>query len=233
MMTAKADPPLGASPQQAMSKSETRTYQSPSREQAKAETRKKIVQAVVRVVLDDGIHAFTVQNVALKAGVAHRTVYRHFTTKEELLDGLATWLESLAAGSPVPTVPRSVEDIVVTVLPSFVSMGEWKDAIRAYVITSLALNWQDENRRQRTRAFDKVVRAAFPHLKAAECREAAALIRHLAGTRTWYALTVEGGLDDAAAGRAADWAVQSLFEDLGRRNRAAAREKKKAPTKGS
>ena len=203
--------------------SETRRYRSPSRDQAKADTREKIVQAVVRVVLDDGIHAFTVQNVARKAGVSHRTVYRHFTTREELLDGLAGWLERFTAGSPVPTTPETIDDVIAAVAPSFLFMGDLRDAVRAYVITSLALNWQDEARRKRTSAFDKAIRAAFPHVPSKEQREAAALIRHLASTRAWYALTVEGGLDDAAAARAADWAVRVLFHDLGRRNGAAAK----------
>ncbi|HET9387005.1 MAG TPA: TetR/AcrR family transcriptional regulator [Vicinamibacteria bacterium] len=205
--------------------SKTRQYRSPKRERAKADTRDKIVHAVVRVVLDDGIHAFTVQNVALKAGVSHRTVYRHFTTREELLDGLAKWLSRIAAGSTIPTSPETIGDVIVTVAPSYLAMGELRDAVRAYVITSLALHWQDEARRQRTLAFDKSIGAAFPHLPSKERREAAALIRHLASTRAWYTLTVEGGLDDAAAARAADWAVRTLFKDLGRRNRAAAKAK--------
>ena len=204
---------------------QTRRYQSPSREQGKADTREKIVQAVVRVVLDDGIHAFTVQNVALKAGVSHRTVYRHFTTREELLDGLAESLDRMAAGSTVPTAPETIDDIIVAVAPSFVAMGELRDPVHAYVITSLALNWQDESRRKRTLAFDKSIGAAFPNLPSKERREAAALIRHLASTRAWYALTVEGGLDDEAAGRAADRAVRTLLNDLGRRDRAAAKAK--------
>jgi AcrR family transcriptional regulator len=217
-----------------MSKTETRKYESASREQAKTETREKIVQAVVRVVLDDGIHAFTVQNVATKAGVAHRTVYRHFRTREELLDGLADSLEVLAENAHVPNVPEGVEHIVAAVAPSFVAMGAWQDAVRAYVITSLALNWQEEGRHKRTRAFGKVVSEAFPALTKKEHREAGALIRHLTSSRTWYALTVEGGLDSSEASRAADWGVRALFEDLGRRQRAAAKKKaKRTPTKES
>jgi AcrR family transcriptional regulator len=208
--------------------SEPRPYRSPGREQAKADTRDKIVQAVVRVVLDDGIHAFTVQNVADKAGVSHRTVYRHFTTREELLDGLAESLEQFASGSPIPTTPETIDHVLAALVPSYLAMGELRDAFRAYVITSLALNWQDDARRQRTLAFGKAIAAAFPHLSPKEQREGAAMIRHLASTRSWYALTVEGGLDDAAAARAADWAVRTLFDDLGRRNRASAKTKSRS-----
>ena len=63
-------------------------YHSPLRDRAKHETRTRILDAVVRVVLDDGIHAFSVANVAKRAGVSHRTVYRHFASREELLDAV-------------------------------------------------------------------------------------------------------------------------------------------------
>jgi AcrR family transcriptional regulator len=203
---------------------ETREYNSPLREQAKAETRDKIAQAVVRVVLDDGIAAFTVQNVAHKAGVSHRTVYRHFETREELLDGLAQYLEALATdAAPVPSTPSSVDDIIDGVTPSFLGMTEIGDVVRAYVITSIALRWQDRFRQQRSVAFEKVTRAAFPHLSAAELREAGALIRSLASSRSWYQLTEEGGLDGSAAARATEWAVRALFKDLRSRDRAAAK----------
>jgi len=213
--------------------SETREYRSPGRAQAKADTRDRIVQAVVRVVLDDGIHAFTVQNVASKAGVSYRTVYRHFTRREELLDALAESLERSFAGAPAPTIagapapttPETVDHVIAVLAPSFLAMGEVRDAVRAYVVTSIALGWQDDARRKRTLAFGKSIAAAFPQLSAKVQREAAALIRHLASTRSWYALTVEGGLDDAGAARAADWAVRTLFNDLSSRNRAAAKNK--------
>lgn len=201
--------------------SQSRQYNSPAREQAKAETRSKIIAAVVRVVLDDGVHAFTVQNVANKAGVSHRTVYRHFQTAEELLDGLAELLKQKSADGPVPSTPVRVEDVTDSVVPSFEGMSADADAMRAYVMTSIALRWQDAGRLHRTRAFDKLTAAAFPNLSPAEVREAGAIIRSVASSRSWYQLTVEAELDARAAARAADWAIRTLFEDLRRRNRAA------------
>src|SRR6187455_2079359 len=118
----------------AMKLSDTREYNSPARAQAKAETREKIVDAVVRVVLDDGIHAFTVQNVADKAGVSHRTVYRHFKTREELIGGLAASLDVKAEESSFTAFPVTIDDIINVVGPSFEAMGEVEEHFRAYVI---------------------------------------------------------------------------------------------------
>src|SRR5262245_5695898 len=57
-------------------------------------TRDLIFQALTRLVLDEGIHDFSIQQVADVAGVSHRTVYRYFSSREELLEGLAEWLDS-------------------------------------------------------------------------------------------------------------------------------------------
>lgn len=203
--------------------SDRREYRSPVRDQAKVATREKIVDAVVRVVLDDGIHAFTVQNVADKAGVSHRTVYRHFKTREELLAGLAASLEAKAEEASFPSYPDTVDDIINGVGPFFEAMGEGEDQVRAYIITSIAMQWQDEPRQRRTQVYNRVMRAAFPHLSSGEVREAGALIRSVSGSRSWYQLTFEGGLDSKAAARAADWATRVLFKELRRRDQAAAK----------
>ena len=50
----------------------------------------------VRVVLEDGVHAFSVATVAARAGISHRTVYRHFPTKEALLGAFWAWLQAQA-----------------------------------------------------------------------------------------------------------------------------------------
>jgi AcrR family transcriptional regulator len=207
-----------------MKLSDTREYNSPARDQAKAETRKKIVDAVVRVVLDDGIHAFTVQNVADKAGVSHRTVYRHFKTREELIGGLAASLDVKAEESSFTAFPVTIDDIINVVGPSFEAMGEVEEHFRAYVIASIAMQWQDASRQRRTQAFNRAIRSAFPHLSSEEVRGAAAVIRSVAGSRSWYQLTFEGGLDSKAAAHAADWAVRALLKDLRRRDRVRAKE---------
>lgn len=207
---------------------ETRQYNSPARAQAKAATRAKIIDAVVRVVLDDGVHAFTVQNVAQKAGVSHRTVYRHFQTREDLLEGLTAVLDERASRAHVPTIPNTFDDVLEAIVPSFEAMGEQAEAVQAYVITSIALRWQDAGRKARTLAFERVTRNAFPNLSLEEVREVAAVVRSIASTRSWYQLTVEGGLDVQAAARASEWALRALFKDLSSRDRAAARRKNRS-----
>lgn len=56
-----------------------------------AKTRKKIVDAAIRLFYAEGIRRVSVDAVAEKAGVTKRTLYYHFRSKDDLI---ATYLES-------------------------------------------------------------------------------------------------------------------------------------------
>jgi len=59
------------------------------RQEQKAQTRQRIVQAVSDLVANDHPAAVSVPAVARRAGVGVATVYRYFPTKEALLDAAA------------------------------------------------------------------------------------------------------------------------------------------------
>src|SRR5512134_1076600 len=60
-------------------------------------TRRAILEAMVDVIMEsDGI-GFSVQAVADRAGVTHRTVYNHFPTREALNDAFAEHVEQALA----------------------------------------------------------------------------------------------------------------------------------------
>lgn len=64
----------------------TRSYKSPLRERLTEETKKAILDGVALVILDTGLDSLSMQKVAERAQVSERTLYRHFQTKEYLLD---------------------------------------------------------------------------------------------------------------------------------------------------
>ncbi|MCB9777076.1 MAG: TetR/AcrR family transcriptional regulator [Alphaproteobacteria bacterium] len=198
-----------------------RDYNSPARDAVKAETRARILEAVVEVVRTDGVHAFSVQNVARKAGVSHRTVYRHFATREDLLDGLAESIDALTQGRGLPSQPDDLGKLPDTVRGFFERFDEARDLMQVYVITSIALGRVTPSHQHRTRTLEAAMARAFPRLPADELHRAAALLRTLTSSRTWFGLTVEHELSSAEAGQAAAWALQILIDDLARRDRLA------------
>ena len=69
-------------------------------------TRRAILEAMVDVIMEaDGI-GFSVQAVADRAGVTHRTIYNHFQTREALCDAFSDYVDELleaSSGTPEPT----------------------------------------------------------------------------------------------------------------------------------
>lgn len=62
----------------------TRSYQSPLREDAARETRRRIRGAATQLFVEQGFVATSMKQVAARAGVAERTVYTAYPTKADL-----------------------------------------------------------------------------------------------------------------------------------------------------
>lgn len=80
------------------------------REQKKAQTRQKIVEAAMSLFEFHGYEATTVQMIADRAGVAKGTFFNYFNSKEDLIMDLQSRviiqeMESVA-GKPGPVIPR-------------------------------------------------------------------------------------------------------------------------------
>ncbi len=68
-------------------------------------TRHAILEAMVDVIMEaDGI-GFSVQAVADRAGVTHRTIYNHFPTREALCDAFSDHVDELLEASTGPREP--------------------------------------------------------------------------------------------------------------------------------
>jgi AcrR family transcriptional regulator len=200
-----------------------RTYTSPARDDAKAHTRARIVSAVVRVVLDDGIHAFTMENVASKARVSLRTVYRHFTTRDLLVEGLSESLDHITGTQGLFPESKSVEGCIALIAPVFEQFGHVRDALCASVIASIALPYRRKGKEQRWQELHDILTATYPYLASDDLEQAIAVIGSLSSSHTWFQLTAERNLTDRRAGQAVTWAIRTLFADLELQNAAAAR----------
>src|SRR5512145_845114 len=73
------------------------------RKRQQAQTRRDILAAVGEVLVADGVLGFSMQKVADRAGVTHRTLYNYFPTRESLNDAFAEYVEEeLAELGPAP-----------------------------------------------------------------------------------------------------------------------------------
>lgn len=78
-----------------------------------------MLAAAADLVLIDGVHGFSIDEVARRSGVAKTTIYRHFPTRNELL------IAAIDAATAVPKVPdtgslrRDLLEFLAEILPIF------------------------------------------------------------------------------------------------------------------
>jgi AcrR family transcriptional regulator len=85
-----------------------RPYRSALRDEQAEATRTRILDATVRLMAS-GIASVSVPAVAREAGVSVATVYRHFSSKLELLDGIYPHLERRAGLSEL-RIPQTLDE---------------------------------------------------------------------------------------------------------------------------
>jgi AcrR family transcriptional regulator len=155
-------------------------------------TRREIIDAVVEVVTRDGIDTLTFAAVAEQAGVGERTVYRHYPSREALLDALDAHVEARLELGGFPEHKDDVPDFARRVFRAF-------DAHAPLVEASLA------------------AAAVRPH---GQRRRAAVLAGYgnpvidlLVSATAWERLRRLHGMDGATAGETVARALERLLED--------------------
>ncbi|HSI04338.1 MAG TPA: helix-turn-helix domain-containing protein [Myxococcota bacterium] len=196
-------------------------YTSPVRDEAKEATRARILDALVRVVLDDGVHAFSVAKVAERAGISHRTVYRHFASREELLEALSEAIDS--AGPPEeaevrrrkPLFEYAREDGAGALFGALESM---RDRATAEFIIGVSLRHNTRGKQQRWAQVQAEARERFPALAPREQLASAAVLRALVSSNIWFHLCVQLGVPVDVAAQGISRTVELVLEDLAQRN---------------
>ncbi|MFG2333719.1 TetR/AcrR family transcriptional regulator [Streptomyces sp. NPDC048604] len=90
-------------------------------ERRKAATQLDIARAAAELFTEHGPDGTTAEDIAQRAGVALRTFYRYFRSKQDavaplLAVGADRWRESLAAEGPGATVPEALERSIAEAL---------------------------------------------------------------------------------------------------------------------
>ncbi len=198
---------MGRSEEQAGSRAETSdTDDSPS-------TVDRILVALVDVIIEGGLPGFSVQQVADRAGVSHRTVYRHFPTREALLEGLGEAVGRRMDAAGGVDNPGCLDDIPVAIVANYALFSRDARAVEASVRFGVGTAVETRDRKQRTKQFRDLVKKSVSGIGPVDAAMAGAILRQLASSRVWLALR-EAGLNDVSAARASAWAVAVLIDAL-------------------
>ena len=189
----------------------TRSARSPLRAKLADTTREAIVDALVAQLGEDGGGGINYAALARRAQVSIQTLYRHFPTREALLDALTRRVQ-LAMG--LRELPRDREGLIATVRALFPRFDQHAALFTAQVHAGRQSRAHTRGRSRRANAFEEVLAKATPHVRADRRRAAAGLLHLLVSASTWHRLRDELGLDGAQSGEITAWAVDTLWRAL-------------------
>jgi AcrR family transcriptional regulator len=150
--------------------------------------------------------------IASAAGVSPATLYRHFPSREALLDAIADETLFQRLGDlPYPRTPNEIAPIMAR---SFAAFDADRAFVRAYFSTELGRTARMRGRRRRVEAIQVALRPLTSRLAEEDRVAAEAIISYLASIQAWVTIQDELGLTGAQVGRAVTWAIGTLLADL-------------------
>lgn len=186
------------------------------RENQKRRTRRHLLDAAARLLAQG--KTITLEDVAAEALVSRATVYRYFTSPEQLmseaaLDLAAPQPEALFAkdtsADPVARLEKADEALDAMVYAN-------ETALRAFLIVALQRKLNGENVQVRQNRRTPLIEAAlaparkdFKPAQLAMLRKAMALV---IGTESMLAFKDVLGLDEAETRRVKRWMIRALVE---------------------
>ena len=123
-------------------------------------TRRAILGALAEVIAESGATDFSVQAVADRAEVTHRTVYNHFPTRQALNDGLAVFVEDELArtiGGEFPDADLSLDAMRKIPDKAFPMFDSVEAQSRAYVMLMIASRAPASLHRERSARMEEAI----------------------------------------------------------------------------
>jgi AcrR family transcriptional regulator len=187
--------------------------------QSHSELTRDLILRTVAVMLEEGAPSeLVVPEVARRANVSLRTVYRHFPSRDELIAAAGEWIgvNVLAAG-----MPQTLDEIPAEYARNAPRLDEHPNLVYAMAFSRGANSLRSVRRQRRLANLRKALREVTDGLSAKEARRAFAVFAYLDNMLAWVTMRDEAGLDGKEVGAAVAWAMEVLIKDLRRRHRAA------------
>ncbi|MCC7049766.1 MAG: TetR/AcrR family transcriptional regulator [Alphaproteobacteria bacterium] len=187
-----------------------RRYTSQRRDQAMADTRRRIVEAVVALHGEQGVQRTSYAQIAQRADVAVPTVYKHFP---DLVELLGACIGHTTASAPTLTpelyaglgdTPARIDALVARIFARHQALSPWLHWAQHEAALVPELGQHTRHRHEQDLRF--IREALAPRFGTALSKALVALVDILTRYSAWETLTQERGLsqDDAiAATRAA------------------------------
>jgi AcrR family transcriptional regulator len=190
-----------------------RTYDTRLRDEQSAETRQRILDALVRT-MGHGVAGLSIPAVAKEAGVSVPTVYRHFKTKAELVAALAPYLFTRSGLMEVPDLGT---DDFRDLAREFARRSESMDAeVRAAMASELGHEMRQRVMPERLAIIRKDLARRIPGLSGSELDRFTRVTLLLLSSAMTRAYKDYLGMDANDAAEDVGWALETLRAKLRR-----------------
>jgi AcrR family transcriptional regulator len=175
-------------------------------------TRELIIEAMASSLGETGPFEFSIFEIARRAGVSPRTIYRHFPTREDMFEALTEMVEArLGFANNFP----SDADAVVEALPKlFDAFDANKELMLAQRQTEAGRAAREHGHNSRGTRFQEIIDALAPNRDPAEREAMAAACHCLMSPDAWYWLRADLGPDPRRSNAAAVWAFRALLDAI-------------------
>jgi AcrR family transcriptional regulator len=192
-----------------------RRYVSPLRRAHAESTRERILAAMAEILAADPSGQVLFDELARRAGVERRTVFRHFPNKEALLDAFWQWINQRLSPTPLPA---SAADLLRLPAEVFAAFDRHEGIVRASLHTAAGREMRLRTLVARREAFARALASETEGLASDEAAQLVAVAHLLYSAAAWETLRDYCALSGEQAGRTAAWALARLFEAVrGRR----------------
>jgi AcrR family transcriptional regulator len=190
-----------------------RSYSSPLRAEQAAQTRARIVQAAVDLLAEGDAHDLSMADVAARAGVSVRTVYRSFATREELFDGVIDWINEHLVRRAGPRIQATRADHESSAPEVMAAIFEIEPLYRALFATQAGrASHQRLAGAQRRESLRRAYAAELEGLDERTAHRVAAVLHLVASSNAALFLKDYWDLSPEEVGRTMAWAIGVLAD---------------------
>jgi AcrR family transcriptional regulator len=178
------------------------------------QTERIILESAIAVLEDDAFNGLTVRAVAKRAGIAERTVFRYFASRDEFLDAIGREITRILQ---MPPAPKTIEELLTMPRRLYEAFEPHAKVIRAVFHTEVFPRMQAGAAKQRWIGINKLLDREFPKAPARARKIAGANIRYFLSGNTWqyYRFIFNFDLEETIA--CAETAIRQAIDDLRRK----------------
>lgn len=89
----------------------------------RVELKSKVLSYSLEIIKEQGISSLSIDEISRKAGIAKKTIYKHFSNKESIIaEMISEWTSTREIASP--PIPLSVNEFILSLKNFFVKLSE-------------------------------------------------------------------------------------------------------------